>query len=153
MYLGTKYSTYTVVLYEYDGDFLSVVPNSHSQYPLIFGKPYKLRGKKNTVVLFDSDILHAGVINAYGTRRSVLQFKVVHIDDLSHCTELNKINVNKTRIDTINPYFEMFLRQCSLHFACIINNKSVAYLSQKKMDDSIIQQLIPIKFYNNEKFT
>lgn len=147
-YLNTKYPTYTVILYEYTCDFLSLCPNSHNQFPFIYSKPVDISGNLNTVVIFNSDILHAGMINNIGINRKVLQFKVAHKDDLHFFTEINNVKLEKTTDCKINRQFEHILRFLSLHFSWLINGISYPLL-QKKYDNNYIQEIIPVSFYNN----
>jgi hypothetical protein len=151
-YLKTKYPTYTLILYEYDGDFLSLCPNSHKQYPFIYSTPINISGKKNTMVLFNADILHSGIINKIGKNRKVLQMKIVHHDDLHLFDELNKIKVEKTTDCNNNILIEHSLRFMSLHFAWFINGLIHPLLQKKYTDDNLlsyIQDKVPISFYNN----
>jgi hypothetical protein len=147
-YLNTKYPTYTVILYEYNGDFLSLCPNSHQQFPFIYSKPVNISGDTNTIVIFNSDILHAGMINNIGINRKVLQFKVAHKDDLHVFKELNNVKLEKTTDCSINRQIEHILRFLSLHFSWLINGISYPLL-QKKYDNNYIQEIIPVSFYNN----
>ena len=151
LYKNTKYPTYTVIMYEYDGDFISLCPNSHLQYPFILSRPVNIKGTKNTIVIFNSDILHCGIINNIGEKRKVLQFKVVHKEDYNKFTELNKIAVNKEVKNEISLVNQHILKLLSFHFAWAINN--IAYpLMMKKEEKGIIkniQNLIPLTFYNN----
>jgi hypothetical protein len=152
-YLNTKHPTYTIILYEYEGDFLSLCPNSYKQFPFITSKVISISGNKNTIVIFNSDILHAGIINSIGQNRKVLQFKVVHKEDLYLCNDLNKILVEKNTNCNLNNNLEHILRFSSLHFAWLINGFMYP-LSQKKYNNGYIkyiQEQIPISFYNNIK--
>lgn len=151
-YLQTKYPTYTLILYEYDGDFLSLCPNSHNQYPFIYSTPVNISGKKNTMVLFNADVLHSGIINKIGKNRKVLQMKIVHQDDIHLCDELNKIKVEKTTDCNNNIFIEHILRFISLHSAWFINGIAHPLLQKKYTDDNLlsyIQNKVPISFYNN----
>jgi hypothetical protein len=89
-----------------------------------------MSGNKN---IFNSDILHAGIINSIGQNRKVLQFKVVHKEDLHLCDDLNKISIEKTNNSNLNKNLENVLRFSSLHFAWIING-FMHPLTQKKYD-------------------
>ena len=151
-YMKSNHPTYTVIIYEYDGDFLSLCPNSHKQFPFIYSRPVYISGKKNTVVLFNSDILHSGIINRIGDARKVIQYKVVHQDDLHLFDELNDVKIEKSNNCNNNLYLEHVFRQISLHSAWFLNG--IVYpLTQRRYSDntifSSIQDRIPLSFYNN----
>ena len=148
---NTKYPTYTAIIYEYDGDFLSICKNSHKTYPFTFSLPLNISGNKNTLIIFNSDMLHAGIINKIGNNRKALQFKVVHKYDYNKLKHLNDINVNK--IGECNLYYinEYILRKLSYYFSFLINTLFKTFLINKKKEGIIskIQDKAPIKFYNN----
>jgi hypothetical protein len=143
---NTKYPTYTVVVYEYDGNFLSLCPNSEKEYPITWSRPVDISGKKYTAIIFNADILHAGQINTIGRDRKVIQFKVVHKDDYDKLKHLNGVQVDKIG-DCNNSSFESLFREFSYHTSFIWNTIS------KKSDGlgSTLQQLVPLTFYNNQQ--
>lgn len=148
--LNTKYPTYTVAIYEFDGDFISVCPKSHLTYPFVFSQPLKISGRRNTLVLFNADLVHAGIINTKGLERKIIQFKVVHESDMDLVQHLKNIDVRKTQDCTLNPTVELFLRKLSWIFAFFVNLCSP--LLQKRYKNgisSMIQSMIPVSFYNN----
>jgi hypothetical protein len=150
-YFGTIHPTYTVVIYEYDGDFLSVCPNSARTYPFSWSRAINLKGQKNTVVLFNADTVHCGMINKIGTARKVLQYKVAHRDDVEKLRELNDIKVEKTTSCSLSPPVEKSLRLLSWHFCWLINTVFTPLL-QRRTSSGIsryVQDAIPISFYNN----
>ena len=57
---NTKYPIYTLILYKYDGDLLSVCPGSNKTYPFVWSSIINIHGKSGSAFLFDSDLLHAG---------------------------------------------------------------------------------------------
>ena len=59
---NTKYPIYTMILYKYNGDLLSICPGSNKSYPFVWSRILNIDGKAGTVFLFDSDLLHAGQI-------------------------------------------------------------------------------------------
>jgi hypothetical protein len=150
-YFQTKHPTYTVIIYEYDGDFLSVCPNSAESYPFTWSLPVNIKGLKNTIVIFNADTVHCGIINSIGSARKVLQYKVVHADDIDKLKELNNIKVEKTTSCDLSPLVEKSLRFLSWHFCWLINTVFTPLLQRRvnKGLSSYVQDLVPISFYNN----
>lgn len=150
-YFKTKYPTYTAIIYEYDGDFLSITPNSHNEFPFIFSRSTNISGEKNTCVLFNADMLHCGMINKVGVNRKVIQFKIVHRDDLDKLLELNNIRVDKEGQCNLKKHSELGLRFISYHFAWFINSFLTPLLQKHKKDGlgHILQSIVPVSFYNN----
>lgn len=149
---NTKYPTYTAVLYEYDGDFVSICPNSHKHYPFTFSLPININGRKNTLIVFNADMVHAGMINKNGNNRKVLQLKIVHKEDkdkLQHLEHTNIIKSNDIKLNSIN---EMILRKLSYQTLFITNSLFRPLIMEKKKDGILqkIQNIIPINFYINE---
>ena len=55
---NTQYPIYTLILYKYDGDLLSLCPGSYKTYPCTWSSIVNINGKSGTCFLFDSDLLH-----------------------------------------------------------------------------------------------
>lgn len=148
---NTEFPTYTVVVYEYDGDFVSICPNSHSTWPFTWSRPIDISGKKYTAVIFNADLLHAGIINSIGADRKVIQFKVVHNKDYHKLAHLNSVCVDKIGNCHYSNSFESFLRVCSYHGSFLWNTifKDLLISKQSNGLGSLIQQLVPLTFYNN----
>lgn len=53
----TNYPVYTLILYKYDGELLSLCPNSHKSYPFVWSRILNIDGKSGTAFLFDCEIL------------------------------------------------------------------------------------------------
>ncbi len=152
-YFQTHYPTYTVIMYEYAGDFLSICPHSHQQFPFVWQRPVVVSGETNTIVIFNADMLHCGTINQVGDKRKVLQFKVVHSDDYERLTALDNIRLEKKEdCGKVSYASEFAMRLLSFHFAWLFN--SVCYpLMQRKLPGGVgglLQNLVPISFYNNQ---
>jgi hypothetical protein len=150
-YFKTAYPTYTAIIYEYDGDFLSITPNSHKQFPFIWSRSANIRGEKNTCVLFNADMLHCGMINKVGHNRKVIQFKIVHEEDLDKLRELNNVRVEKDGKCNVSRPNELGLRFVSYHFAWFINSILTPLLQKHKKDGigRVLQSMVPVSFYNN----
>jgi hypothetical protein len=150
-YFNTIHPTYTAIIYEYNGDFLSITPNSHNQFPFIWSRSTNISGEKNTCVLFNADMLHCGMINKVGNKRKVIQFKIVHEDDLDKLRELNNVRVEKVGECNVSRPNELGLRFVSYHFAWFVNSVLTPLLQKHKKDGigRVLQSIIPISFYNN----
>ena len=149
--LKTIHPTYTALIYNYSGTYFSVCPKSHKTYPYTFERPISISGKNVGLVLFDGDLLHAGMINNVGNKRNIMQFKIVHKDDFNKLKHLNKINLNKENDCTKSYTFNLFLRKLSYFFACFINMFNSFFIKKedkgikKKVQDSFSF----LNFYNN----
>jgi len=151
-YCGTKYPTYTAIQYMFDGDFLTVCPNSHLQYPFALTKPRNISGKNHNIVLFNSDVLHAGMPNKVGDSRIAHQYKIVHIDDLIHMYHLQGIQVTKEKeAEIMSPWLTWGLRQSSFHAAFFVSVMLPSCLRRRHTTGILhhVQNLMPLSFYNN----
>ena len=149
-YCGTQYPTYTAIQYDFDGDFLAVCPNSHTHYPFTLTRPHIISGKKSTIVLFNADLLHAGMPNTVGDRRIAHQYKLVHKDDVHRMSHLQGIAMTKKETP-LNPWITWILRECSFHGAFFVSLFLPSCL-QKRHTSGLyfyLQQLSPLSFYNN----
>jgi len=146
----TKHPIYTLILYKYDGDLLSICPGSNQTYPFVWSSIVNITGKSGTVFLFDSDLLHAGCLNNYN-KRELIQYKLCHKDDLYMLSHLQNININK--YDSYNTsYFQIITRKLSYYFEMPINYILYPLMIKRENPNSIIgmiQTFIPITFYNN----
>ena len=145
---NTKFPTFTLILYKYDGDLLSVCPNSHREYPFVFSRIWNIQGTKGTAILFDCDILHAGCANEC-KKRDVVQYKLCHVDDIEKLKSLNGIHKIKKEQCVSRP----IARKMSYFFQLPINTIFRPLLIKKYNNDSIIskiQSTINIRFYNND---
>ena len=148
---NTKHPVYTLILYKYDGDLLSICPSSNKSYPFVWSKIVNIQGKIGTAFLFDSDILHAGCMNDCGYRE-LIQYKICHDDDKKLLSHLSGVNINKNEKCVMN-YQNKILRKLSYYFEFPINYIFTPLLLKRENDDSIIgyiQSHIPITFYNNK---
>jgi len=146
----TKHPVYTLILYKYQGELLSVVPGSHLDYPFAFGQIVNLYGDKGTAFLFDSDILHSGGINECKFR-DVVQYKLCHKDDLDKLTHLKGIRKEKVEICD-KTFATLSARKLSYFFQLPINYWFYSFLTEKYPSDTwigYIQTFIPLSYYNN----
>ena len=149
----TKYPVYTVILYKYDGELFSFCPRSNHTYPFVWSLITNVSGKKGTVFLFDSDLLHAGG-NPSGIKREVVQYKVCHLEDLERLRELSGVRMDKKELSGENSFSisNAFLRKASYFFEMPINYFCYPLMIKRQNSDhwiGKIQSWIPIDFYNN----
>ena len=130
--LKTKYPTYTALIYNYNGTYFSICPKSHKTYPFTFKRPLSISGKNVGLVLFDGDLLHAGMINNIGNKRDFMQFKIVHKSDFKKLKHLNKINLYKQNDCNNSFFFDLLLRKLSYFFACFINLFNSFFIKKEK---------------------
>jgi len=146
----TKYPVYTLILYKYDGELLSICPGSDKTYPFVFSTIINISGVKGTAFLFDCDLLHAGCKNNC-KERNVIQYKICHKEDVSKLSHLNGIRVNKNQKCEISVYDDC-LRKCSYFFEFPINYIFYPLMVKREDDTTIIgkiQSFIPLEYYNN----
>lgn len=156
----TKYPVYTVILYKYDGELFSFCPRSNHTYPFVWSLITNVSGKKGTVFLFDSDLLHAGG-NPSGIKREVVQYKVCHLEDLERLRELSGVRIDKKELSEKEPsvfssVYKPFLRKASYFFEMPINYFCYPIMIKRQNSDhwiGKIQSWIPIDFYNNSVST
>lgn len=146
----TEFPVYTVILYKYSGELLSVCPGSHDSYPFVWSHIVNINGEDGTVFLFNSDLLHAGRINNC-KYREVLQYKVCHINDLEKLSHLHGVRMDKKDV-CVNSYLNLFLRKLSYYFEMPINYIFYPLMVKKEKEDTLIGRLqknLPLQFYNN----
>ncbi len=115
----TTHPVYTVILYKYDGELLSLCPGSHKSYPFVLSQITNIDGKAGTVFLFDCDVLHAGRTNMC-KKREIIQFKVCHTDDLKKLSCLAGTKVVKKGKCEMSHYNSL-MRKLSYFFELPIN--------------------------------
>jgi hypothetical protein len=146
----TKHTVYTLILYKYDGDLLSVCPGSNETYPFTWSRILNIDGKNGTAFLFDCDLLHAGRVNKCKDR-NVIQYKICHIDDLDTLQSLHGVRAEKTEkcINTVHGKIE---RKLSYFFEMPINYFMYPLMIKRETSNSLvgkIQSYIPLGYYNN----
>jgi hypothetical protein len=114
---NTEYPTYTYLIYNYDGNFLSVCPGSHMAWMCDF--PITLSGEKGDGILFDCDLVHGGVNPPDNIDFITSEYIIVHINDLVKLEHL--FDVYKHRREFPQPWLRTFLlRVFSYIFVVII---------------------------------
>jgi len=115
----TTRPVYTLILYKYEGELLSVCPGSDKSYPFAWKRITNITGKPGTCFLFDCDLLHAGCPNKC-KERQVIQYKICHTDDLHKMTHLQGIRNEKNDICKISLY-NSILRKLTYYFEMPLN--------------------------------
>ena len=143
----TRHPTYTAIQYEYEGDFLSVSPGSHREWKL--NLPITLSGKKNTLILFDCDLVHGGIDAPANVDRKAIQYKIAHKDDIHLLFDVQGITV--TQKGTKNNWFlKMIL--CIGSYILTVPIQTFCRPLMQRLQTGIlgrIQSLFPIYYYNN----
>ena len=145
----TNNPIYTLILYKYDGHLLSLCPGSNKTYPFVWSRIVNVEGKSGTAFLFDSDVLHAGLLNNC-EKRDLIQYKICHKEDLHLLQHLDKVNIEKIA-SCNNSYYQVITRKLSYFFEMPINYIFYPLMIKRENNNSItgfIQSLIPISFYN-----
>jgi len=146
----TKYPIYTLILYKYSGELLSVCPGSHHSYPFVWSTIVNVSGKAGTAFLFNSDVLHAGSTNQCKERK-VIQYKLCHQEDVHALTHLHGIFLEKT--DTCkDDVWTSIKRKMSYFLEFPINYIAYPLMIKREDKNTIVgklQSLIPLQFYNN----
>jgi hypothetical protein len=151
-YHDTTHPTYTVIRYEYDGDFLTVIPQSHSTYPFSIARTQMINGTAGTTILFNADLLHAGAPNRVGAARLARQYKVVHRDDRSRLAHLEDVNLCKDGGGGEMTPLDWAKRIMSWQWAWFLNLPEVAHLAQERQPPgsigALLQRAVNLDFFN-----
>lgn len=144
----TRYPTYTVIHYDYDGDFLSVSPGSHAKWQYTF--PTTIQGKKNTVILFNCDLVHAGIDAPPGVERKATQYKICHDIDVPLLKGLNGIDVVQEGKQV--GYFSKYLLCIGSYIFTVPIEVFCRPLLQHRFSTGLsafLQRLVPLPYFNN----
>ncbi len=145
----TKYNVYTAIIYQYDGDLISLCPNSNKSYPFVNSRIININGKSGTVVIFNCDILHAGAIT--DSKRKVIQYKLCHNDDMKKLNHLNNVKTIKNG-NYKKSIIHYPIRKLSYYFQFPINYILYPLMIKRENDNTVIgkiQKYIPLDYYNN----
>lgn len=146
----TNYPVYTLILYKYDGELLSVCPGSNHTYPFVWSNILNIDGKKGTAFLFDCDLLHAGRVN-YCKYREIIQYKLCHKTDLKKLEHLQGIHKTKSE-KCIMSFTNKCMRKLSYYMEFPINYFFYPLMTKRENPNTFIgllQSFIPISYYNN----
>ena len=142
---------YTLIVYEYEGDLLSICPASERTWPFVWTRIVNLSGSRGTCVLFNSEILHAGLPNQCRPRFA-RQYKICHKDDIKKLEHLQGVRAKKDT-ECIDDLGSKVKRKISYYFAFLVNHVFYPFLMQKWGDNTWMGQMqswLPDhQFYNN----
>ena len=148
---GCDYPVYTLIVYEYDGNLLSICPASDKSWPFVWSRIVNLSGHRGTCVLFNSEILHAGQPN-HCQPRFARQYKICHKDDIKKLAHLQGVRATKDT-ECVDDLWSRMKRKISYYFAFLINHVFYPFLMQKWGEDTWMGQMqswLPDhQFYNN----
>lgn len=144
---NTTHPTYTIIHYNYAGDFLSVAAGSHLGWTL--GLPVTLRGATDTVILFNADLVHAGLAAPDGVQRVATQYKVAHLDDFYKLDHLQDISVTQAGATPIIEPMSILLRGLSYMFTVPIQVFARSLLQNRQAGIlGFMQSLFPLQYFN-----
>jgi len=149
---NTEYPVYTCIVYKYDGELLSICPNSHRTYPFVCSRIVNYSGKSGTCFLFNCEVLHAGMPNLYCKDKSIIQYKICHKDDLSKLHHLSGTHQKYNKECLPFTVYNYFQRKFSYFFEMPINTIFSPFLEKKYEEGTFIgtiQSFFSITFYNN----
>ena len=144
---NTRYPTYTVIHYEYDGAHLSVSPGSHLQWQPYL--PITIGGNKNQTILFDCDLVHAGLEAPASVKRKATQYKIAHRDDLYLLQEVASVDIVQKGKE-VHWILKPILLAVSYIFTVPI--QVICRPLMQRLQTGLfgyIQDLFPLNYYNN----
>jgi len=145
------YPVYTLIVYEYEGDLLSICPESERTWPFVWTRIVNLYGTPGTCILFNSELLHAGLPN-HCKPRFARQYKICHRNDIKRLKHLQGVRATKDA-ECVDNMSSNMKRKLSYYFAFLINHVFYPFLMQKWGNDTWMgkmQSLLPDhQFYNN----
>ena len=148
---GQRHPSYTVIVFLEGSDTscLEVVPGSHDGRPLNFGGTTGVPCQAGDMILFDANVVHAGVI---GPDRLRVQMKVTHEEDretIGYYENYNKVSQR----DNIVPELFKGLQQgftCATPFLADMFQDEVKQSYTDKVSEH--QKVYSKLFYGSEDF-
>ena len=142
---------YTLIVYEYGGDLVSICPASEQTWPFVWSRIVNISGPPGTCILFNSEILHAGQIN-HCRPRLARQYKLCHREDIKKLQHLQGTRAKKDT-ECVDTSWSRMKRKVSYYFAFPINHLFYPFLMRKWEPDTLMGQMqswLPDhQFYNN----
>ena len=148
-YQKLLYPSYTLIVYLYDGEFLNICPESLKKNTV--GKPFTIKGKKGTAILFNADMVHAAA-PFYTKHRHCIQYKICHSDDMIRLNHLNRQHViKKYNISSKIKLSEHYISRLSHKYVLLNDIRMFGDLSERKTNNRIarnIGKILKLDFYN-----
>ena len=149
----SRYPVYTYICYFNKGKTLSVCPGSHRTVPFLYSNPRIITSKNvRSSILFNCDLIHAGYFDKKRDKyRKVIQYKIIHKNDLDIFKSLSGINkVTKYDCEKLYTWYDLYIRKISLFNSYIINHCFTKYLQedQKNYLNKLFIKKNKKKFYN-----
>ena len=120
-FLKTRHPVYTYSIYKSSGPLISLCPGSHNTTPYLLNKPVTIYGKKHTGILYNTDLLHCGVLHKEKNIHYEEQYKLCHKSDIEKLKSLNKVYIDDIGICNNNGIYEFLTRKLSLIFNYPLN--------------------------------
>lgn len=120
-FLKTRHPVYTYSIYKSNGPLISLCPGSHKTTPYLFEKPVIINGEKHTGILYNTDLVHCGVLHKEKNMHYEEQYKLCHKNDVAKLDSLNKNHINDVGMCTNNGLYEFITRKMSLIFNYPLN--------------------------------
>lgn len=162
---GQKYPSYTVLIYLEDmNKCLGVIPFSHkienkNKYNInLINKVKDIICKKGDVIVFNSNLIHVGIINEDNNDFMRIQMKISHKDDLgilSYYQNYNKILDKKNNLS-------FFIKNIQKNVSCIFpivsdltqheNIKTSRGTEDNNVKISHLQKIFSYLYYNDYNY-
>ena len=161
---GQKFHSYTVLIYLEDMDkCLGVIPSSHkkeNQNKFNINLTNKVKDivcHKGDVIIFNSNLIHVGILNEKNNDHLRIQMKISHKDDLailSYYQNYNKILNKENNIS-------FFIKNCQKNISCMFpiisdltqnENIKTSRGSDNGVTISHAQKLFSYFYYGDSKF-
>uniref|UniRef100_A0A6C0EJB4 Uncharacterized protein n=1 Tax=viral metagenome TaxID=1070528 RepID=A0A6C0EJB4_9ZZZZ len=113
-FIHTRYPVYTYSIYKSKGPLISVCPGSHHTTPYLFSKPVTIYGEKHTGILYNNDLVHAGVFHKEKGKHYEEQYKICHKKDVDKLKMIKKESSHDTGECRDTYFTDFILRKLSL---------------------------------------
>lgn len=160
-----RYPSYTLIIYFYKGNHLSICDNSHkAKYSI--PKPTIVSGNVGQAILFDADIVHASALPNENTNtntnthskitpytRYCKQYKIAHIHDIEKLSHLQGKHISKTDIPKKISTAKLFIRMLSHKYIFLFDNLFIGSFIERQYNNTIvnlISNILNLDFFNNK---
>lgn len=151
------YPSYTLIIYFYKGNHLSICDNSHkAKYSI--PKPTIVSGNVGQAILFDADIVHASALSNTHTKsmtytRYCKQYKIAHIHDIEKLSHLQGKHISKTDVPKKISTAKLFIRMLSHKYIFLFDNLFIGSFIERQYNNTIvnlISYMLNLDFFNNK---